>query len=330
MNRCLVPVGITGLGSYVPPRVLTNSDLEKMVDTSDEWIQTRTGIRERRIADPEVASSDLAVLAARPALERAGVAPTDLDLIVVATVSPDMLYPATACIVQDRLGADHAAAFDLEAGCTGFVYALIVGSQMVATGAHRNALIIGAEVLSKFLDWTDRATCVLLGDGAGAAVLQPVEEGRGLLSFTLGSVGSGGDALKIPAGGSRMPASEETVRNRLHFTVMQGQEVFKFAVKAIEDACRLSVERAGLSLDDVNVVVPHQANSRIIDAAAKRLGIPMERFFSNVDRYGNTSTASIPIALEEAVQEGRIQRGDVVVLVGFGAGLTWGAATLRW
>ena len=314
MNRCLVPVGITGLGSYVPPRVLTNSDLEKMVDTSDEWIQTRTGIRERRIAGPEVASSDLAVLAARPALERAGVAPTDLDLIVVATVSPDMLYPATACIVQDRLGADHAAAFDLEAGCTGFVY----------------ALIIGAEVLSKFLDWTDRATCVLLGDGAGAAVLQPVEEGRGLLSFTLGSVGSGGDALKIPAGGSRMPTSEETVRNRLHFTVMQGQEVFKFAVKAIEDACRLSVERAGLSLDDVNVVVPHQANSRIIDAAAKRLGIPMERFFSNVDRYGNTSTASIPIALEEAVQEGRIQRGDVVVLVGFGAGLTWGAATLRW
>jgi 3-oxoacyl-[acyl-carrier-protein] synthase-3 len=330
LNRCLVPAGITGVGSYVPPKVLTNFDLEKMVDTSDEWIRARTGIRERRIADDGVASSDLALLAARPALERAGLPPAELDLIVVATVSPDMLYPATACIVQDRLGAGRAAAFDLEAGCTGFVYALAMASQTIATGAYRNVLVIGAEVLSKFLDWTDRATCVLLGDGAGAAVLQPVDGDRGLLSFVLGSVGSGGDTLKIAAGGSRMPASEETVRKRLHCTSMEGQEVFKFAVKAIEDACRMVVERAGLSLDDVRLIIPHQANIRIIDAAAKRLGVPMERFVSNVDRYGNTSTASIPIALDEAVQTGRLERGDIAVLVGFGAGLTWGAAALRW
>jgi 3-oxoacyl-[acyl-carrier-protein] synthase-3 len=330
LDRCIVPVGIVGVGSYVPPKVLTNLDLEKMVDTSDEWIVTRTGIRERRIADPETASSDLAVLAAQPALERAGVAPSDLDLIVVATVSPDMPYPATACLVQDRLGANHAAAFDLEAGCTGFIYALVMASQTVATGAYRNVLVIGTEVLSKFLDWTDRATCVLLGDGAGAAVLQPTDPGRGLLSFVLGSVGGAGDALKIPAGGSRLPASEETVRSRLHFTVMQGQEVFKFAVKAIEDACRVSVERAGLALDDVSLVIPHQANIRIIEAASKRLGISMDRFVSNVDRYGNTGAASTPIALDEALQNGRVHRGDVIVLVGFGAGLTWGAATLRW
>jgi 3-oxoacyl-[acyl-carrier-protein] synthase-3 len=330
LNRFLVPVGIAAVGSYVPPKALTNLELEQMVETSDEWIVTRTGIRERHVAGPEVASSDLAVLAARPALERAGVAPCDLDLIVVATVSPDMLYPATACIVQDRLGATRAAAFDLEAGCTGFVYALVMASQTVATGAYRNVLVIGAEVLSKFLDWTDRTTCVLLGDGAGAAVLQPTEPGRGLLSFVLGSVGSGCDVLKIPAGGSRMPTSEETVLGRLHYTKMLGQEVFKFAVKTIDDAARISVERAGLTLDDVDLVVPHQANIRIIDAAAKRLGISMDRFVSNVDRYGNTSTASIPIALDEAVQAGRLKRGDVVVLVGFGAGLTWGAATLRW
>ena len=330
MNRPLVPAGIVGVGSYVPPKVLTNFDLEKMVETSDEWIRTRSGISERRIAEQEVASSDLAMNAARPALERAGVAPADLDLIVVATVSPDMLYPATACLVQDRLGAHHAAAFDLEAGCTGFIYALVMAAQTINTGAYRNVLVIGAEVLSKFLDWSDRTTCVLLGDGAGAAVLQPVDGDRGMLSFVLGSLGSGGDALKIPAGGSRMPTTEETARDHLHCTRMNGQEVFKFAVKAIEDACRIVVERAGLSLEDVSLVVPHQANIRIIDAAAKRLGIAKERFVSNVDRYGNTSTASIPIALDEAVQQGRVNPGDLLVLVGFGAGLTWGAAALRW
>ena len=323
-------VGITGLGSYVPERVLTNLDLEKMVDTSDEWIVTRTGIRERRIAADDQAASDLALPATREAMAQAGITSEDLDLIVVATVSPDMPFPSTASLLQDRLGASHAAAFDLGAGCSGFIYALSVAAQPVASGAFRNVLVIGAEALSKITDWTDRSTCVLLGDGAGAVVLQPVEEGRGLLSFSLGSDGSGAPLLHMPAGGSRLPASEQTVRDRLHYIHMAGNEVFKFAVRILEEVALKVVGQSGLSIDQVNLIIPHQANARIVDAAAKRLNLPIERFFCNIDRYGNTSAASIPIALHEAVKAGRVQPGDLVLLVAFGAGLTWGAALLRW
>ena len=329
-SALLRPVGIAGIGSYVPERVLTNADLERMVDTSDEWIITRTGISERRIAEDGMAASDLAVPAARQALEMAQIGPEDLDLIVVATVSPDMPFPATAGLVQDRLGARRAAAFDLGAGCTGFIYALAMGAQPVATGAYQRVLVIGAEALSKITDWTDRRTCVLLGDGAGAAVLAPVEGGRGLLSFYLRADGSGWSSLHIPAGGTRLPATEATVRDHKHYIQMNGQEIFKFAVRVIEEAILEALDRAGVTLDQVKLIVPHQANIRIIDAAAKRLNLPMDRFVCNVDRYGNTSAASIPIALDEAQRQGRVQAGDYVVLVAFGAGLTWGATVLRW
>lgn len=328
MNNGLRPVGMTGIGCYVPPRVLTNFDLEKMVDTSDEWIRTRSGISERHIVDPGMGASDLAVPAALEALERAKVAPSDLDMIIVCTTSPDMMFPATACLVQDRIKATKAGAFDLSAGCTGLVYGLAVGSQMIATGAYQAVLVIGAEALSTITDWTDRSTCVLLGDGAGALVLQPTDQSRGIRSFYLRSDGAGGDLLKLPAGGSRLPASEQTVRNRQHFIWMVGREIFKFSVVVLEEATRKVVERAGLTLDDVALVVPHQANSRIIDTAAKRLELPKDRFMYNVDKYGNTSTASIPIALYEAIEEGRVKQGDHVVLVAFGAGLTWGAVLL--
>ncbi|KPJ63813.1 3-oxoacyl-ACP synthase [candidate division KD3-62 bacterium DG_56] len=330
MAPSLRSVGILGIGSHVPERVLTNAELERMVDTSDEWIITRTGICERRIAEDGTAASDLALPAARQALEMAQVAPEDLDLVVVATVSPDMPFPATAGLVQDKLGASKAAAFDLGAGCTGFIYALAVGAQPIATGLYENALVIGAEALSKITDWTDRRTCVLLGDGAGAAVLAPAENGRELLSFYLRSDGSGWSSLHIPAGGTRLPATEATVRDHLHYIHMNGQEIFKFAVRVLEEAILVALDRAGVSLDQVKLIVPHQANIRIIDAAAKRLNLPMDRFVCNVDRYGNTSAASIPIALDEAHREGRIQPGDYVVLVAFGAGLTWGATVLRW
>jgi 3-oxoacyl-[acyl-carrier-protein] synthase-3 len=330
LTQSIRPVGVIGIGSYVPERVLTNADLERMVDTSDEWIVTRTGISERRIAEDGMAASDLALPAARQALEMAGVAPRDLDLIVVATVSPDMPFPATAGLVQDRLGANRAAAFDISAGCSGFIYAMAMGSQPVATGLYQRTLIIGAEALSKITDWNDRRTCVLLGDGAGAAVLAPTENGSGILSCYLRTDGSGWDALHIPAGGTRRPATEATVRDHLHYIHMNGQEVFKFAVRVMEEAISIGLKQAGITLDQVKLIVPHQANIRIIDAAAKRLNLPMDRFVCNVDRYGNTSAASIPIALDEAHREGRLQRGDYVVLVAFGAGLTWGSIVLRW
>jgi 3-oxoacyl-[acyl-carrier-protein] synthase-3 len=299
-------VGLAGTGSYVPPRVLTNFDLEKMVDTSDEWIRTRTGIRERRIADPEVATSDLGEAAARAALESAGVEPTDIDLLIVATVTPDTAFPSTASLLQRQLDIPKPTAFDLNVGCTGVIYGLAVAREMIATGAYERALVIGSETLSRITDWSDRSTCVLFGDGAGAAIVAPVAEG-GILAYSLGNDGTNAEALKLRAGGSRMPTTPETVAERLHYLTMNGQEVFKFAVRALADSCEETVTRAGLSMSDIDVVIPHQANMRIIDAAVKRLNIPAERFICNLDRYGNTSAASIPIALDETVREGRIK-----------------------
>lgn len=322
--------GIAGVGAYVPDRVVTNADLEKIVDTSNEWIVTRSGIKERRIAPPEMATSDFAEIAARQAIAGAGITVEEIDLVIVATNTPDMLFPATACLVQDRIGAKKAGAFDLAAGCSGFMYALIAGSQFVATGACRNVLVIGAENLSKIINWKDRKTCVLFGDGAGAVVLNQAAPGSGILSQKLWADGSGGQSLKLPAGGSRLPASHETVDNNLHYLHMRGRDIFKFAVRATGKAAAEVLAAAGLKVSDVDHFIPHQANVRIIEAAAKRLKLPGEKVLVNVDRYGNTSTASMPIALAEAVREGRIKKGDCILMVGFGAGLTWAAAVLKW
>lgn len=323
-------VGIIGMGCYVPEKVLTNHDLEKMVETSDEWIVDRTGIRERRIADATMATSDLAAKAAEAAIANAGITADDIDLIIVATATPDMFFPSVACLVQDKLKASKAAAFDLAAGCSGFVYGLVTGSQFIRTGLYKHVLVIGAETLSKILDWQDRNTCVLFGDGAGAAVLGVVEEGYGILGSDLGADGAGGDLLKIPGGGSRNPSTADTVANRLHYVHMNGNEVFKFAIKVMGEAAVRALHNAGLEHDDVDCLVPHQANIRIIQSAAKRLKLPMEKVMINVDKYGNTSAASIPIALNEAVQSGKIKKGDTVVLVGFGAGLTWASCVIKW
>ncbi|MHB0885249.1 MAG: beta-ketoacyl-ACP synthase III [Bacillota bacterium] len=330
MPERLRPVGIVGLGAAAGEDLLTNSDLEKMVDTSDEWIMSRTGIGTRHITRPETATSDLAYKAAVEALADAGLTGADLDLIIVGTVTPDMPFPSTACLLQSRLGADHAAAFDLNAACSGFIYGLAAGSQFVAGGMYDTVLVIGAETLSKITDYTDRGTCVLFGDGAGAAVLKPVAEGEGILSTVLGADGGGGELLMQPAGGSRRPATHETVDQRLHYIHMSGSDVFKFAVKVMGEAADAAVESAGLSRADVDILVPHQANRRIIDAAAKRLGLPEDKVVINIGEFGNMSAASIPVALHEAVRSGRIKRGDVVVLVAFGAGLTWGSAAIRW
>ena len=324
------PVGILGTGSYLPEKVLTNADLEKMVDTNDEWIVSRTGIRERRIAAPDEASSDLSVKAAKKALEKAGISAEEIDMIIVTTVTPDMNFPATACLVQDQLGAKKAATFDLSAACTGFIYGISAGAQFIATGVYKYVLVIGVECLSRILDWTDRNTCVLFGDGAGAAVLGPVEEGYGFMSFELGGDGSGGNLLNLPAGGSRLPASEKTVRERLHYVNMSGREVFKFAVRVMGNATEEALAKAGLSKEDIDFLVPHQANIRIIDSAVKRLGLTEDKVVVNLDRYGNMSSASIPVALDEAVQRGQIKKGDTMVLCGFGGGLTWGATVLKW
>lgn len=321
---------IVGIGTCLPDRVITNHDLERMVETTDEWIQTRTGIRERRVVGPETATSDLAVVAAERALAEAGVAPEDVDLILVATVTPDMLFPSTACLVQERIGAVKAAAMDLEAACSGFVYGLVTGSQFIQSGAYDTVLVIGAETLSKIVDWTDRSTCVLLGDGAGAAVLQAAPPGEGVLGFHLGADGGGGEFLMLAAGGSRLPASHETVEKRLHYLTMNGREVFKFAVKAMGEAAEAALARCGLTFDDVDYYVPHQANYRIIKASAERFGLPMDRVCVTIDRFGNTSSASIPISLDIALNDGRIKPGDLVLLVAFGGGLTWGAAAVRW
>lgn len=314
----------------VPSEILTNADLEKMVDTTDEWITTRTGIKERRIAAAHEATSDLATKAGELALRNAGVAADELDLVIVATVTPDMSFPATACIVQMNLGATNAAVFDLSAGCSGFVYALDIATRTVESGAYHRVLVIGADVLSRITDWTDRSTCVLFGDGAGAAVVGPVEQGRGLLATDLGAVGADGHFLTLPAGGSRRPATLETVEGKEHYIHMQGNEVYKFAVRVMGETVQRSLKKCDLTPEDIDVFVPHQANIRIIDAACKRLGISNDKVFVNVQSYGNTSAASVPIALYETFHAGRINDGDIVALVGFGAGLTWASAILRW
>lgn len=324
-------VGIASLGAYLPSKVLTNQDLEKMVDTSDEWITTRTGIKERRIAEENQASSDLAYEAAKEALRKANIKPEELDLIIVCGVTFDYPFPATACILQDRLGASRAGALDIEAGCTGFIYSLAVAYGFVATGKCDKVLVVGSDVLSKVTDWQDRSTCILFGDAAGAAIVTPYQGQGELLEFYLRSDGSKTEDLLIPAGGSRMPASRETVEKRLHYMKMNGPEVFRFAVRVLEDAVNSVLEKVkGVSKEDIALVIPHQANIRIVEAAARRLEMPMEKFYINVHRYGNTSAASIPVAFYEALQEGRVKQGDYVLLVGFGAGLTWGAYLIKW
>jgi 3-oxoacyl-[acyl-carrier-protein] synthase-3 len=316
---------------YVPSEILTNDDLASMVDTSDDWIRARTGIVERRIAAPNETTATMAIRAARAALRVANADPARLDLIIVATVTPDYYsFPATACLVQDALGATGAGAFDLSAGCTGFVYGLAVGSQMIISGAYDQVLVIGAETLSRFINWTDRDTCVLFGDGAGAVLLQASAVPGGVLSAVLGADGSGGDLLMVPAGGSRHPASAETVAQGLHYIYMNGREVFRFATRVTAKAARQALAEANVNLEDISLFISHQANGRIIQSAAKSLKLPPEKVFVNLDRYGNTSSASVPIALCEAIEQGRVKRDDHLVMVGFGAGLTWAAVVVRW
>ena len=321
---------IVGWGRYVPSRVMTNHDLARMVDTSDEWIRSRTGITERHIAGPRESTSTMGVRAALAALEVADLNPSKLDLVILATITPDYGVSATASLLQDGIGATRAGAFDLNAGCSGFVYALAVASRLIESGAHRNVLVVGSDAVSRIIDWTDRSTCVLFGDGAGAVVLQASENATGLLSCTLGSDGSGAESLYVPAGGARLPASLETLQNRQHYIKMNGNEVFRFAVHAMTRATMQVVIDAGLQPSEVDLFIPHQANVRIIQAAAKALRLPDEKVFINVDRYGNTSAASIPIALCEAIEQGRVKPGDRLALVGFGAGLSWAAVVLQW
>ncbi|MEQ8191671.1 MAG: beta-ketoacyl-ACP synthase III [Candidatus Eremiobacterota bacterium] len=323
-------VGIKGIGHYVPDRILTNFDLEKMVDTSDEWITLRTGIKERRISANNDATSDVAYKAAVMALEDAGLPAEKVDYIILATASPDMFFPSTACIVQDKLGASHAGAFDLSAGCSGFIYSLVVASQLIATGTYENVLVIGAETLSKFTDWTDRNTCVVFGDGAGAVLLGPVEDGKGLIASAMGSDGSGGEMLKLPAGGSRMPASSDTIKDRLHYIKMDGREVFKNAVRYMSEAVENVLLKCNMTTEDITFLIPHQANLRIIQSLGKRLKLREDQVYVNIEHYGNTSSASIVIALSELIQSKRIKENDVIAMTAFGAGYTWASAVIRW
>jgi len=325
------PVGIIGTGHYVPEKVLTNQELEQMVETNDEWIVTRTGIKERRIAAEHQATSDLAYEAAVKALKNAGISAEQLGLIVVATLTPDVMCPSTACILQEKLGAKKAAAFDLSAACSGFVYGLANASQFVASGMYDYVLVVGAEVLSRLTDYTDRNTCILFGDGAGAAVLGPVEQGRGFEAFELGADGAGGPLLRGGCvGGSRYPNASCLPEGMTHYIWQNGREVFKFAVRIMDSLTESVLAKAGKTKKDINLLVPHQANIRIIHAAMEKLELTENEVMINVDRYGNISAATIPIALSEAVEEGRLKRGDTVVLVGFGGGLTWGGAVLTW
>ncbi|HSE84558.1 MAG TPA: beta-ketoacyl-ACP synthase III [Thermodesulfobacteriota bacterium] len=323
------PVRIVGTGLSVPDRILSNYDLEKMVDTSDEWIRTRTGIIERRIADPNVATSDMAYEASLRALEAASVNPRDVDGIIIGTVTPDYLFPSTACVLQSRLGAKRAFAFDILAGCSGFLYALQVGKGMIEAGDAKTLLVIGAETLSRIIDFEDRATCILFGDGAGAAVIKKSEE-PGILSICLGSDGDNWELLYMPGGGACIPATQESVNNKLHYLKMKGNDVFKVAVKAMETASLEAIKKAGITSDDISLFIAHQANLRIMDAVRRRLDLPPEKVFVNVDKYGNTSSASVPIALDEAVREGRVRKGDLILFAVFGAGFTWGAGVVRW
>jgi 3-oxoacyl-[acyl-carrier-protein] synthase-3 len=324
---------ITALGCYTPPRLLTNQDLEKMVETNDQWILERVGIRERHIADPEIATSDMAIEAAKCALAQRGMDPAEVEAIIVCTVTPDYLFPSTACLVQNGIGARKAWGFDLIAACSSFVYGLNVGANLVKSGTHKKVLVIGADTMSRIIDYTDRATCVLFGDGAGAMLLEAAEDGDGEAGFMdfLGEVdGSGGDFLKMPAGGSRLPASHETVDKRLHYVHQEGQQVFKYAVRKMFEVCRDLLSRNGLTVDDIGVMIPHQANLRIINAVAERLGIPKEKVLINIDRYGNTTAATIPLATRDAICQGKLKKGDIALFSAVGAGYTVGASLWRW
>jgi 3-oxoacyl-[acyl-carrier-protein] synthase III len=321
---------ITGWGMSVPERILTNGEIAKMVDTNDEWIRSRTGIRTRHIAEADDTTASLATEATLKALRVANLKPSDVELIIVTTSSPEHIFPATACIVQDRIGASNAGAFDLSAACTGFIIGLNMATQAIRSGSIQNAVVIGAETLSRLVNWKDRGTCILFGDGAGAFVLQADDEPAGLLTAVMRSDGSGGNLLSLPAGGSRLPASAHTVSNGQHYIQMNGREVFRFATRVMVQATKEAVETAGLEMEDIKLFIPHQANLRIIEAAVRGLNIPLDKCVINVDRYGNTSTASIPIATCEAIEQGRLEAGDKVVFVGFGAGLTWGSAVIRW
>ena len=323
---------ITALGCYTPPNVLTNQDLEKMVETSDQWILERVGIRERHIAPPGMATSDMAIEAARCALAHRGIDATEVNAIIVCTVTPDMMFPSTACLVQNGIGARGAWGFDMVAACSGFVYGLTTAAHLVSAGTHKKVLVIGSDTMSRIIDYTDRSTCVLFGDGAGAMLMEPAEEGEGLgfIDFYGEVDGSGGDFLKMPAGGSRMPASHETVDQRLHYVKQEGQQVFKYAVRKMYESARELLERNGYTLDDLKLLIPHQANRRIIQAAADRLGIPPEKVLINIDRYGNTTAGTIPLATRDAIEQGRLQKGDLVLFAAVGAGYTVGASLWRW
>jgi 3-oxoacyl-[acyl-carrier-protein] synthase-3 len=324
---------ITALGCYVPPRVLTNQDLEKMVETNDEWIVSRTGIRERHIAPPEMATSDMAIEAARCALAQRGIPATDIEAIIVCTVTPDHLFPSTACLVQHALGAKGAWGFDLIAACSGFLYGITTGAHLVAAGTHKKVLVIGSDTMSRIIDYTDRATCVLFGDGAGAMLIEPAAEaddGAGFIDFVGEVDGSGGDFLKMPAGGSRCPASHETVDGRMHFVHQDGGQVFKYASRKMHEASRAVLDRNGFTIDDVAIMIPHQANLRIITAAGERLGIKPERVLVNIDKYGNTTAGTLPLGTRDAIQQGRLKKGDLVLYAAVGAGYTVGASLWRW
>jgi 3-oxoacyl-[acyl-carrier-protein] synthase III len=324
------PCSVAAVGSYVPERVLTNADLEKMVDTSDEWIVSRTGIRERRIAAQDEYTSDMAAKAALVAMERGGIKPEQIDLIIVATITPDMPFPSTACLVQQKIGAKRCAAFDMEAACSGFIYALEIGQQFVMSHTYETVLVIGAEKLSSIINWRDRNTCVLFGDGAGAAILQSRPNTHGLLTACMGADGSKADLLSLPGGGSRCPATPTSIADGLHYLRMDGKETFKNAVNAMYTAAEEALRRCEVDITQIKCVIPHQANQRIIDAVGERLGATKEQVFVNLHKFGNTSAASVAIALDEAVTSGRVQRGDLILLLVFGAGLTWGAAVIEW
>jgi 3-oxoacyl-[acyl-carrier-protein] synthase-3 len=323
---------IVALGCYTPPRVLTNQDLEKLVETSDEWILERTGIRERHIADPGIATSDMAIEAARLALAQHGTHASEIDAIILCTVTPDMMFPSTACLVQKGIGATRAWGFDLVAACSSFVYGLTTGGSLIAAGTHNKVLVIGSDTMSRIIDYTDRATCILFGDGAGAMLLEPASNGEeaGFIDFNGEIDGSGGDFLKMPAGGSRMPASAETVANRLHYVHQEGQQVFKYAVRKMYEICRDLIDRNGLTAADIKVLVPHQANRRIICAAAERLGLTSAQVILNIDRFGNTTSATIPLATRDALESGKLTKGDLVIFAAVGAGYTAGASLWRW
>lgn len=321
---------ISALGCYVPPRVLTNSDLEKMVETSNEWILERTGIRERHIAAPEVATSDLAVNAAREALAQRGIDGSEIEVIVVCTVTPDMLFPSTACLVQSQLGAKGAWGFDLIAACSGFLYGLTTAAQLIISGAQKKVLVIGADTMSRIIDYTDRSTCVLFGDGAGAMLVEASDDDSGLIDFLNEIDGSGAPYLRMPAGGSRMPPSVETVQNRLHYVHQEGQQVFKYAVRKMYESCSALLERNGISAKDIAVLIPHQANRRIIQATADRLGVGCDKIVINIEQYGNTTGGTIPLATRDAIAAGRLKKGDLVLFVAVGAGYTAGTSLWRW